>query len=467
MTIQIVSGFSPSGYLEYGRSFMNTFVRYRPKEVSVAVYVEETCDGPDRVEQRILWDIPGCQEFIEQNKNDPKATGREPVSGWRKKDEHAGYAWRFDAVRFCRQLFIPEHSVNILEDGDIFAWLDGDVVTYGEVPPGLIESQLHQNDLIYLGRRDQATELGFWALRVGPNTRAFVSDLANCCRDGSIFGMQEWHSGYVFDKFRKEYVLHDRFKAKSLTACKSNGHVWFESEIGRYTDHLKGNDRKKRGYSQERDWVSPFQPRRLLPKKDKRPSRTLEEGVDTVQYVLDNITPRRRVALDVGANKGWHTGIMSGQFDRVYAFEPDYASYTDLIARAERNVYPFNKCVMDGGGLARVAKVESGRKLSSTYYHIDPDGDIPVICIDSLGLNNCDLVKISVEGAELLVLRGARNTITKNKPVLIIERDGQGKRYGIKDWQVDNFLEATLGYERILENHPDYVWVPSGMYTCA
>lgn len=467
MTVSVVSGFSPSGYLEYGRSFMASFVRYWPDVIKVAVYVEEPCEGPDRVEQRILWDIPGCKEFIDEQGRNRRSIGREPVPGWRKKDERAGYAWRFDAVRFCRQLFIPEHSVNMLEDGDIFVWLDGDVVSYAEVPPGFIETQLHQNDLVTLGRNGSATELGFWAMRVNDRARVFVKNLADSCRSGDIFRLAEWHSGFVFDHYVKQHVLHDTIKHRSLT--KGTGHVWFESEIGRYTDHLKGTDRKQRGYSNERSWVSPFEPKRLLSKKEKRKPRSLADQVDTLEYVLAHVTPRRRVAVDVGAFRGVWTEVMAKSgFETVYAFEPSNESY-DIMAdkvAGYKNVLAINKCVMDGGGMARVAVVKRGVKLASSYYHIEADGDIPVVCIDSLGLKHCDLLKVDVEGAELFVLRGARNTINTHRPVLIIERDGHGKRYGVKDWQVDNFLEATLDYECILENHPDYVWVPSGMYPC-
>jgi hypothetical protein len=43
--------------------------------------------------------------------------------------------------------------------------------------------------------------------------------------------------------------------------------------------------------------------------------------------------------------------------------------------------------------------------------------------IDSLNLNRCRLIKVDVEGMECEVLEGARNTITRLRPVLYVEND--------------------------------------------
>lgn len=46
---------------------------------------------------------------------------------------------------------------------------------------------------------------------------------------------------------------------------------------------------------------------------------------------------------------------------------------------------------------------------------------VPLISIDSLGLQRVDLIKIDVEKMELEVLEGAKKTIKSHKPLLIIE----------------------------------------------
>src|SRR5262249_27695046 len=44
-----------------------------------------------------------------------------------------------------------------------------------------------------------------------------------------------------------------------------------------------------------------------------------------------------------------------------------------------------------------------------------------MIALDQLNLNNVSLIKIDVEGYEMEVLKGAMETIKRNKPVLIVE----------------------------------------------
>jgi FkbM family methyltransferase len=46
---------------------------------------------------------------------------------------------------------------------------------------------------------------------------------------------------------------------------------------------------------------------------------------------------------------------------------------------------------------------------------------VPMINLDSLGLNRLDLVKLDVEGMELDVLRGGRTMLARHHPVMIIE----------------------------------------------
>lgn len=250
MSITVVSGMHPAGYEQYGKAFLDTFDQFWPQNIKLCVYLEEPIrlNKYQRISQRSLWDIPGQQEFIERHKDNLVAHGRAPHPFWTKKSHRdyqgGGYAFRFDAVRFSRQLFIPDHAVALMPDDDIFVWLDADVVSYATVPDDLVERLLDGHDLVFLGRETTSTDLGFWAMRVNERTRAFARSMADRCRSDKIFELPQWHSGFVFDH------LKTGLKRKSLT--QGDGHVWFQCEIGRYTDHLKGEKRKAMGRSMER-----------------------------------------------------------------------------------------------------------------------------------------------------------------------------------------------------------------------
>ena len=55
------------------------------------------------------------------------------------------------------------------------------------------------------------------------------------------------------------------------------------------------------------------------------------------------------------------------------------------------------------------------------FPHSFSERGVEHITIDSLNLHTCDYIKIDVEGAEILVLMGAIETIKKFKPVIMFE----------------------------------------------
>lgn len=48
---------------------------------------------------------------------------------------------------------------------------------------------------------------------------------------------------------------------------------------------------------------------------------------------------------------------------------------------------------------------------------------VPQVAIDDLGLWDCTLIKIDVEGHEMAVLKGAKETITRYQPAIYLEID--------------------------------------------
>ena len=88
------------------------------------------------------------------------------------------------------------------------------------------------------------------------------------------------------------------------------------------------------------------------------------------------------------------------------------------------------------------------------------DGTIPMITIDSLGLDDVDLIKIDVEGYEMEVLKGAEKTL-KSVSYLMIELNNNSKKYGSSNLKIENYLKK-LGFVVILKAWPDIVWRKKG-----
>lgn len=253
MGVTIVSGWHPAGYDLYGRNFAEGFDKFWPADHALAVYTEQKVALP-RGECRSLWDCSGVGAFIERHKNNEEACGRKPNKLWKEKFSTRGYNFRFDAVKFCKQLFIPEHAALHSEpNGDeIIVWLDGDVKTDAPVPADFIRKQMGDDDLIYLGRTTMHSEIGFWACRNNGRGQAFMTALADCYRTDAVFKLNEWHSAFVFDHVRHQEQTR-RFsplRVRNMTPT-GHGHVWFQSPLRDFSDHLKGN-RKVTGKSPER-----------------------------------------------------------------------------------------------------------------------------------------------------------------------------------------------------------------------
>ncbi|WP_051854721.1 FkbM family methyltransferase [Streptomyces sp. NRRL B-1347] len=135
---------------------------------------------------------------------------------------------------------------------------------------------------------------------------------------------------------------------------------------------------------------------------------------------------RGRTAVDVGAHIGNHTSWLAAVCGlHVVALEPSPQARAQLL----RNVF-LSRLGEQVDVICAAAGAENGRAVMQAgpagntgmaRAAADPSGDVRVLTIDSLGLTDVGLIKIDVEGGELDVLRGALNTIRRDRPVLYVE----------------------------------------------
>jgi FkbM family methyltransferase len=134
------------------------------------------------------------------------------------------------------------------------------------------------------------------------------------------------------------------------------------------------------------------------------------------------------VALDVGANIGWYSLILQRQAApgaEVFAFEPEPANFTLLQRNVENNaalcVRPLRLAVGDREGRARLHLYSAGNRgrHSLLPLHAGSTIEVEVTTLDGfwerhgLGDRVPRFVKIDVEGAEPVVLRGARRVLAR------------------------------------------------------
>lgn len=243
--ITIVTGWSPSGWDDYAHRFASTFQKYWPEDVRCISFVEKVVEAP-RIESINLDTIPGFVGFKSRWTESALARGRTVCANWKEKDRQKGYNWRFDAMKFCKQCFIPYAAMQII-DTEYLAWLDADVVTFRQVPvKKIIELLPRGRDVAYLGRGKKHSEIGFQLYRNTQATANMLKLWSDLYEADEIFTLKEWHSAFAFDHAR----VTSKIAGHDMTPG-GDGHVWFQSPLGQWLDHLKG-DRKKVGRSFER-----------------------------------------------------------------------------------------------------------------------------------------------------------------------------------------------------------------------
>lgn len=189
----------------------------------------------------------------------------------------------------------------------------------------------------------------------------------------------------------------------------------------------------------------------------------IHEGVyqPEVSEALATWLPQGRVMVDVGANVGYMTMLGArrvGPAGRVLAIEPN----PYMVEAMRRH--------LDKNGISNVSIVQAGcsRARGSFPLYLSPDRNpgmtslsaknahsqrsiqVDVVPLDELVAEfnppSLDVLKIDVEGAELQVLQGAKETLRRFRPVILMELDPRLlSSFGTKPEQILELL-AGLGY---------------------
>jgi FkbM family methyltransferase len=144
-----------------------------------------------------------------------------------------------------------------------------------------------------------------------------------------------------------------------------------------------------------------------------------------------------RTVLDVGANIGAHTVELSrltGPEGVVHAFEPQRLMFQLLCANVAlnscANVFTHQAAAGAGGGTLLVPNLDPDMRNNYgglSLLDANPGEPVPMVTIDSLGLRDCQFIKLDVEGMETEALRGAAETIERFRPFMYVENDRQAQ----------------------------------------
>lgn len=181
----------------------------------------------------------------------------------------------------------------------------------------------------------------------------------------------------------------------------------------------------------------------------------LKEGIDFCLFATGAYEPevlntyskmikKDSIVLDIGANIGAHTLHMAkllGKNGHLYAFEPTNYAYKKLISNLKLNEVISKKVTAYKAFLTREISAELPELISSSWDISMPidhrdrnpfDKGFPhstlgaeVMTLDRWAsdnnINKLDLIKLDVDGFEVDVLKGGKETIKKLRPKLLLE----------------------------------------------
>jgi len=157
------------------------------------------------------------------------------------------------------------------------------------------------------------------------------------------------------------------------------------------------------------------------------------------------------VCVTGGTSCGMHVRFYAKKFKHVIAFEPDPRSFFCMCLNAPyENVVKLNAAIGSGNGMIGIER--NDRNIGSNIVVKQNDYKIPMMAIDSLNLDACDLLQFDVEGYEGPAIEGARKTIEKFRPVIVAERFGT--------FQQQLYMEQQHGYKYASSSYMDTIYIP-------
>ena len=175
-----------------------------------------------------------------------------------KIKKQLSYDYRWNAIRFSFKPFSIHQTLEVLPtDIDFLIWTDSDLRCKKNFSTeDLLEFMPTNNEIMsYLGRKNSYSECGFLGFNLSnQNTFSFINRMIDIYESGEIFSLDQWHDSFIWDWARKEFesTKYEKFKDISGNGFDKE-HVFMNTNLSIFFDHLKGPQRKQDGVSKEED----------------------------------------------------------------------------------------------------------------------------------------------------------------------------------------------------------------------
>lgn len=181
----------------------------------------------------------------------------------------------------------------------------------------------------------------------------------------------------------------------------------------------------------------------------------------------------KKCVVQAGGNVGVFPAKLATMFDHVFTFEPDLENYRCLRLNcgATENIHMFNSALGAEFGRCKVVEpIDEPNNCGALQVKMTEESTGAfVLPIDELALWACDLIYLDIEGFEYQALCGAKETIEKHRPVIVVENKGISDHFAPKypngdpfngndnfrDWICD-----TFNYEYVGRHMRDDIFTP-------
>ena len=188
-----------------------------------------------------------------------------------------------------------------------------------------------------------------------------------------------------------------------------------------------------------------FLKRNFLPQSylfKKRIERSIKNNYEAELKLVKNFITPETDSIDIGVYRGVYSYEMAKYSKFVHAFEPNPIIFKDIeisLKKIIKNIKFYNFALSNKEGLVSLKVPIRNKNYNKNNYeeyfqmgrasiHTDnimdeiESFDVETKKLDSFNFpNEISFIKIDVEGHEFEVIKGAENTIKKNKPVLLVE----------------------------------------------
>ena len=173
-------------------------------------------------------------------------------------------------------------------------------------------------------------------------------------------------------------------------------------------------------------------------------------------HLMPQLADRSKISIDIGANWGLYSGTLLPLSREVVAFEPNPA----MVGQLRRSfpavrVEPYALGAAPGTARLHIPLTASGQlspgwaTLADRGFERTQDVDVEIRRLDDYDFRGVGFIKIDVECFEMEVLKGAWQTVARERPNLLIECGDDGpaplaERLAELGYRADFWLDGKL-----------------------